>query len=191
MLRIPLRLKSSCSHVIYKHDPRADSYKEPSNRMKKSILFALLIYLTRTVHSNDDDTTTTTTVNETNHRKLDDLGLVATLAYNKSGNINALSWSFDETSTASNTTEHYRQFYLVAASVTTFQVWNEIELSNNQSDASTKWNIEQLIPSRNIAHAVAFSPNRKWLALGKHFLCSSNSIQKRVLNLSFSHVIYL
>ena len=146
--------------------------------MRKIGLFTLLIYLIRTVHSNDGSTstatttTTTTTTNETQPLKLDDLVLVATLAYNKTGNIKSLSWKFNRRTSASNTTttgvHHYHHYSLVAASVTTFQVWNGIQqFDNNQSDASIDWDIVQLIPSKSIASAVAFSPNGKWLALGR------------------------
>lgn len=92
--------------------------------MRKIGLLTLLIYLIQTVHGNDNNTLTTT--NELFQLKLDDLVLVNALAYNKSGNINALSWSLTYLPNASNATLQYQtQYYLlVAASVTTFQVWN-------------------------------------------------------------------
>ena len=140
--------------------------------MRKIGLLTLLIYLIQTVHGNDNNTLTTT--NELFQLKLDDLVLVNTLAYNKSGNINALSWSLTYLPNASNATLQYQtQYYLlVAASVTTFQVWNGTIVRSegkNQSEFSiTQWNIAQLIPSTNIAHAVAVSPNGKWMALGMY-----------------------
>lgn len=145
--------------------------------MRKIGLFTLLIHLIRTVHSNDGNSTTTTTAtNATHPLKLDDLVLVATLAYNKSGNINSLSWNFNRRTSSSNTTVHYHHYHLVAASVMTFQVWNGIQRDNNQSDVSIVWDIVQLIPSKDIAHAVAFSPNGKWVALGTYYVCTSSSI---------------
>jgi WD40 repeat protein len=136
--------------------------------MRKIGLLTILIYFIQTVQSNYGNTTTTKTTNETNQLKLDNLVLVDTLAYIKSGNINALSWCLRSRPTASNTTVPFHQNYLlVAASVTTFQVWNGTKTRNNQSDATAiKWDIIQLIQSENVAHAVAFSPNGKWLALG-------------------------
>ena len=151
------------------------------NRMRNVGLLALLIYLIGILYSSGENTTTT---NEAQYEiKLDDLVLLDTLAYIKSGNINALSWSLRYQQTASNTTQlhnHYpaTYFVIVAASVTTFQVWNGTTITtssnnkndtNSSSDSIINWGIVQLIPSSNVAHAVAFSPNGKWLALGKYY----------------------
>ena len=140
--------------------------------MRKIGLWVLLILnLIPTVHSNDDNAAITY---EAYPPKLHDLVLVDTLVYNKSGNINALAWSLTNVPTATNTSQNYHHpnYFLVAASVTTFQVWNGTiprKNDNNQSDASIiQWGIEQIIPSNNIGHAVAFSPNGKWLALGTY-----------------------
>jgi hypothetical protein len=110
---------------------------------------------------------------------VDDFVLVETLAYNKSGNINSLSWSSTTTGTTTGPNPMLQVQILVAASVTTVQVWNGTTttttapptMARNDTDTATtttatKWNLVQRITSQNIVHAVAISPNRNYLAFG-------------------------
>ena len=116
-----------------------------------------------------------------------DVVLVDSLSYNESGNIHSLTWR----RTTGNAPSY--NYQLVAASLSTSQVWNYTAASGSNSSA---WKLDHILDffvvkplnksTETNVRAVSFSPNKRWLAIGM-----SASLSKRSLCLSSYIIFYL
>ena len=154
------------------------------------LLLSIILYHIVVVRCENASATATTTLDK-------DLILTKTLTYNKSGNIHALSWSkrsriptnpSPPTSELNHSVIQY-QYQLVAASVSTIQVWNititkirqtnssSSTLHNETTNDEIQYNLTNLInqseidnntngTTASIIRALSFSSNGKWLASG-------------------------
>jgi WD40 repeat protein len=143
-----------------------------------------------------------------------ELVLVYTLPNNQSGNIRSLTWSsrslLSTTTEGSTTPAVPYRYQLAAASSSTIQLWNSTTTTipwtndNNTDSAAANNSIQQWEPVVDIfdaasvtnlsngtihatpVRAISFSPNGKWLAVGKFWISDVDLLSLHVVSIGLS-----